>query len=335
MLAAAALAVAGGVAGALALGGGSVGGGIGAIGRSAMESAIGLFAYSNHSGKAPKTTGASAVNAAQTAASNATARAREATRIALNRETTARDAYEETAPAAQSADPSTASAPKAAPVETAVGAAPRASGDDAPSAPAEGAPDAETAAAGAAPTADGSFEGDVIGDEEASAASDVASATRVRRLRAEPSWTDGSAPNADASEAADDVLDEEPEEYWDNEDGFEFDDESEIRDTGPDYSSFGKRDPFDALVTPTDQGGRTSDLVDPDMVRLVGVMWGGTGIYAIVEDGRRRGYVLREGDRILHGRVVSITRESVLIHQMIHGEFKSVELHLELPMEED
>jgi hypothetical protein len=119
------------------------------------------------------------------------------------------------------------------------------------------------------------------------------------------------------------------EDYWDDADPFQFEDEAIVRDMGPQYSSFGARDPFDALVTTMEQSSESSDIVDPSRLRLVGVVWGDHGICALVEDDLKRGYVLREGDRVLYGRVASITRGSIVIDQMIYGEFKRVKLYLE------
>ena len=118
------------------------------------------------------------------------------------------------------------------------------------------------------------------------------------------------------------------EDGWSNSDPFEFEDESVLREMGPGYSRFDGRDPFLALVTANNQGA-ASATVDPDGMRFVGIIWGERGIRALVEDSLRRGYVLREGDRVLYGRVTSISRDRIDIDQVIHGEFKRVTLRLE------
>jgi hypothetical protein len=118
------------------------------------------------------------------------------------------------------------------------------------------------------------------------------------------------------------------EEGWSNSDPFEFEDESVLREMGPGYSRFDGRDPFLALITANNQGA-ASATVDPDGMRFVGIIWGARGIRALVEDSLRRGYVLREGDRVLYGRVTSISRDRIVVDQVIHGEFKRVTLRLE------
>jgi hypothetical protein len=119
------------------------------------------------------------------------------------------------------------------------------------------------------------------------------------------------------------------EDYWEEADPFQFEDETVVRELGPGYSAYDGRDPFLALVTTQKQDVATSEVVDPDGLRFVGIIWGPNGICAVVEDRQRRGVVLREGDRVLYGRVASITREAVIIDQVIHGEFKRITLHLE------
>ncbi len=112
-------------------------------------------------------------------------------------------------------------------------------------------------------------------------------------------------------------------------DPFEFEDESILREMGPGYSAFDGRDPFLALVTATDQSSAAGAMIDPDGMRFVGIIWGSNGICALVEDRERRGYVVREGDRVMFGRVSSISRDAIVIDQVIHGEFKRLTLRLE------
>jgi Tfp pilus assembly protein PilP len=45
--------------------------------------------------------------------------------------------------------------------------------------------------------------------------------------------------------------------------------------------------------------------------QLVGVMWGQDDKFALVEDGEGFGYILRVGDRVRNGRVVSIRKNSL------------------------
>ena len=51
--------------------------------------------------------------------------------------------------------------------------------------------------------------------------------------------------------------------------------------------------------------GEGTDLVDVNNAELVGVMWGPTDKFALVEDGSGNGFILRVGDRVQNGRVVN------------------------------
>ncbi|MFN0149118.1 MAG: hypothetical protein ACKVU1_00220 [bacterium] len=147
-----------------------------------------------------------------------------------------------------------------------------------------------------------------------------------------PSADDAGTPREEdafgAADAANDYA-EDGDEDWESSDPFEFEDESILREMGPGYTAFDGRDPFLALVTVTDQSSAAGTIIDPDGMRFVGIIWGSNGICALVEDRERRGYVVREGDRVMYGRVSSISRDAIVIDQVIHGEFKRLTLRLE------
>jgi len=310
----------GGLAGALALGGDSIGGTFGSIGRSVIDGAIGRFAYPNrssHSGNATARNAAQipgdAVRAAQNASALATAHARQADAVTAG----ATDDGAAAMSAAATADPSAPQADMASAQNATE------SGPIGPAGPVSEPASAEASAASPSGESDGT---------------DPDAAALIASRRSLSSQAAIDAAGGDDEPLADEMSDATDDESWDTDEDFLFDDEKAdgaLREEGPTYSTLGKRDPFYALVTAKEQNAKSSEMVDPDRVQLVGIMWGESGICAIVEDGRGRGYVLREGDRILYGRVVSITRNSILVHQMIHGEFKSVELHLESQVEED
>jgi len=77
------------------------------------------------------------------------------------------------------------------------------------------------------------------------------------------------------------------------------------------YQSYGKTDPFAVLVAGDFEKTTASELVDMNSAQLVGVMWGQDDKFALVEDGEGFGYILRVGDRVRHGRVVSIRKNSL------------------------
>ena len=95
------------------------------------------------------------------------------------------------------------------------------------------------------------------------------------------------------------------------------------------YRSHGKTDPFKALVSGDFEQATASEMVDLNSARLVGVMWGQEDRFALVENGDGFGYILRVGDRIQHGRVVSIRKDSLTARVTLYGITNRVVLKLE------
>jgi hypothetical protein len=95
------------------------------------------------------------------------------------------------------------------------------------------------------------------------------------------------------------------------------------------YQSFGKDDPFKVLVDGEFEQVSAADLVDMNSAQLVGVMWGQDDRFALVEDGEGFGYILRVGDRIRNGRVVSIRKNSLTARVTLYGITNTVVLKLE------
>jgi hypothetical protein len=95
------------------------------------------------------------------------------------------------------------------------------------------------------------------------------------------------------------------------------------------YQSFGKDDPFAALVSGDFEQTTAAELVDINSAQLVGVMWGQDDKFALVEDGEGFGYILRVGDRIRNGRVVSIRKNSLTARVTLYGITSQVVLKLE------
>jgi Tfp pilus assembly protein PilP len=77
------------------------------------------------------------------------------------------------------------------------------------------------------------------------------------------------------------------------------------------------------------EGTTSGDLVDVSSGRLVGVMWGPDDQFALVEDGNGFGYILRVGDPVQNGRVVSIRKNSLTAKITLYGITSSVTLKLE------
>lgn len=95
------------------------------------------------------------------------------------------------------------------------------------------------------------------------------------------------------------------------------------------YQSYGKEDPFKVLVAGDFEQKTAAELVDINSASLVGVMWGQDDRFALVEDGEGFGYILRVGDRVQHGRVVSIRKNSLTARVTLYGITNEVVLKLE------
>ena len=74
------------------------------------------------------------------------------------------------------------------------------------------------------------------------------------------------------------------------------------------YSSFGRRDPFIEVKGLMEEG------INIDQVELVGIIWESEVPLAILADSKNPeiSYTVKEGDRILNGKVLKITQTDVL-----------------------
>ena len=95
------------------------------------------------------------------------------------------------------------------------------------------------------------------------------------------------------------------------------------------YQSWGRPDLFSALVSGEFQPGEAADLVDVNNAKLVGVMWGPTDQFALVEDGTGNGYILRVGDRVQNGRVIAVQKKSLVASVSLYGITNRVILRLD------
>lgn len=100
------------------------------------------------------------------------------------------------------------------------------------------------------------------------------------------------------------------------------------------YTSDGRRDPFQSLLDGKFQGSGDGALVDVGDIHLVGIMWGSADKFALVEDSRGRGYVLRVGDPVVNGYISGITKTELQIVQNAFGESQSMSIKLQ-PKEGD
>ena len=96
------------------------------------------------------------------------------------------------------------------------------------------------------------------------------------------------------------------------------------------YQSDDREDPFRALVSGAYAAAEgASDMVDMASARLVGVMWGEEDRFALVEDGAGYGYILRVGDAVRNGTVVSIRTNAVTAQITLYGITNEVVLELD------
>ena len=92
------------------------------------------------------------------------------------------------------------------------------------------------------------------------------------------------------------------------------------------YNAIGRRDPFQSLLTGefvgNDVGGDAPP--DPGGMRVVGIVWGASDQFAMVEDVRGNSYVLRKGDKLQNGYVEALRRDAVVIMVTADGQSQQV-----------
>ncbi len=90
------------------------------------------------------------------------------------------------------------------------------------------------------------------------------------------------------------------------------------------YSDRGKADPFSPLLTGSENEEKK---VNVDLAALSGIIWVKNTYLAIVKEGNR-GYVLKEGDLVVGGKVQKITDSSITFLLRKFGEQTKVTLSL-------
>ncbi|MGE5176812.1 MAG: hypothetical protein ACM3JJ_10605 [Hyphomicrobiales bacterium] len=101
------------------------------------------------------------------------------------------------------------------------------------------------------------------------------------------------------------------------------------------YTSGGRRDPFESLIDGKYQSqSGDGSLVDVGDIHLVGIMWGSADKFALVEDSRGRGFVLRVGDPVLNGYISGISKTELQIVQNAFGDSQTMAIKLQ-PKEGD
>jgi hypothetical protein len=59
-------------------------------------------------------------------------------------------------------------------------------------------------------------------------------------------------------------------------------------------------------------------------MKIVGIVWGATDQFAMVEDARGNSYVLRKGDKLQNGFVESLRRDAVVVNITADGQSQTV-----------
>lgn len=90
------------------------------------------------------------------------------------------------------------------------------------------------------------------------------------------------------------------------------------------YNALGRRDPFQSLMEGEYVGAE--DQAPPDLggLKLVGVVWGSSDQFAMVEDVKGGSYVLRRGDRVMNGFVEGLKRDAIIVNITVDGQSQSV-----------
>jgi|GEM_PF-5216966 len=92
------------------------------------------------------------------------------------------------------------------------------------------------------------------------------------------------------------------------------------------YNALGRRDPFQPMVggefVGDDVGGDAP--VDVGGIKVVGIVWGTSDRFALVEDGRGNSLVLRQGDKVMNGVVEGLKRDALVVKLTVDGQSQSV-----------
>jgi hypothetical protein len=101
-----------------------------------------------------------------------------------------------------------------------------------------------------------------------------------------------------------------------------------LRDKRYYYKAFNRRDPFQSLIVGEFEESEI-ELIDVYSVRLVGVLTGGMERYAMLENDNGLGFIVKTGDPIRNGSIVSVGDRSLVARVSMFGQTTSVTLRME------
>ena len=94
------------------------------------------------------------------------------------------------------------------------------------------------------------------------------------------------------------------------------------------YDAFNRRDPFRSLIDGAFNQSDRMELVNLSAVQLVGLVRGEVDRFALLEDASGYSYILRVGDRVHNGSVVSIGEDELVARVTNFGQTTTVRLRL-------
>lgn len=101
-----------------------------------------------------------------------------------------------------------------------------------------------------------------------------------------------------------------------------------LRENSYYYGAFNQRDPFRSLISGMFVRNERMDLVDLASVELVGIVKGELDRFALLEDEKGFNYIMRVGDRVRNGTVVSIGDQAMVARVTNFGQTSKFTLHL-------
>lgn len=94
------------------------------------------------------------------------------------------------------------------------------------------------------------------------------------------------------------------------------------------YQAFNRRDPFQSLIVGEYEQSEF-ELVDMNAVTLVGILSGGMEKFAMLEDSNGFAYIVKAGDPVRNGSIVSVGNRTVVARISMFGQTTSVTLNIE------